>query len=206
MRPWAKKTISLLFFTLLASQTFAADSADTDFSSNEYCTSSGPGFGGKPITLRLGDETFTRTDLTLGTVYPIRIERMYNSRSGYDSPLGYGWAINHDRRIYTYPDGSVTLRKECGWKRRFTWSVGGYISPVGDTGTLVQNEDGTFTYTEKDGSKENYDPRGRLASLVDPKGNSLVFTYSADTRDSLWGLLPFNVDQNNPSSWPMITA
>lgn len=156
------------------------------------------GFGGKPVNLRAGDETFTRTDLTLGSLYPITVNRTYSSGSGYDSPVGYGWAINHDRRIYTYADGSVTLRKECGWKRRFTWSVGGYLSPAGETGLLVQNADGSYTYTEKDGNKENYDVRGRLAGLVDAKGNSLVFTYSADARDLLWGLLPSNVDQNTP--------
>ena len=69
-------------------------------------------------------------------------------------------------------------------------SGSGFISPVGDTGTLVQNADGTFTYTEKDASKENYDLQGRLRSLVDAKGNSLAFTYASDVRDSLWGILP----------------
>jgi uncharacterized protein RhaS with RHS repeats len=163
-----------------------------------HCISSGPGFAGKPVNVRLGDETLTKDDLSLGTVYPITVNRKYNSRSGYDSPLGYGWAINHDRRLYTYADGSVTLRKECGWKRRFTVSGGNYISPIGDTGTLVHNADGTFTYTEKDGSKENYDVEGRLRSLVDTKGNSLVFTYAGDTRSSLWGISPFNVNQSIP--------
>src|SRR5574341_1370709 len=148
---------------------------------------------GKPVSLLSGAETFTRTDLTLGSLYPITIQRRYNSRSQYDSQLGYGWAHNYDKRLYTYPDGSVTLRKECGWKRKFTWSVGGYITPVGETGTLVKNADGSFTFTEKDGSKENYDLQGRLASLADAKGNSLVFTHEAATRHALWGLLPANI-------------
>ena len=149
MRSWVKNIAAITFFLLLASLSYAANSADTDFSTNEYCISSGPGFGGKPVNLRSGDETFTRTDLTLGSLYAITINRTYSSASSYDSPVGYGWAINHDRRIYTYPDGSVTLRKECGWKRRFTWTVGGYLSPAGDTGILVQNGDSSFTYTEK---------------------------------------------------------
>jgi YD repeat-containing protein len=194
----AKNIMPILFILLVAAPLHAADSADQDFSTNEYCISSGPGFAGKPINLRSGDETLTKTDLTLGTVYPITVNRMYNSRSGYDSPLGYGWALNHDRRLYTYADGSVTIRKECGWKRRFTLSGGTYISPVGDTGTLVQNADGTFTYTEKDGSRESYDLQGRLRTLADAKGNSLVYTYAGDTRDPLWGVSPFNINQSIP--------
>lgn len=195
---FAKNIMPILTILLFAAPLHAADYADQDFNTNEYCISSGPGFAGKPITLRSGDEAFTKTDLSLGTVYPITVNRMYNSRSGYDSPLGFAWALNHDRRLYTYADGSVTLRKECGWKRRFTPGGNGFISPVGDTGTLVQNADGTFTYTEKDASKENYDLQGRLRSLVDAKGNSLAFTYASDVRDSLWGILPANLNQTIP--------
>jgi len=99
-----------------------------------------------------------------------------------------------------YADNSVTVRRECGGKRRFTWysPTGGYIGQTGDTGNLVQNVDGTYTYTDKNGDKDTYDAKGRLMSMADAKGNSLVFTYRADTQDFLWGLLPFNVDQNTP--------
>ncbi len=155
-------------------------------------------FGGKPINLLSGTESFSRTDLSIGSLYPITLTRRYNSRAGYDSPLGYGWAFNYDKRIYTYPDGSVTMRLETGWKKRFTPSGGGFTSPTGETGTLVQNADGTFTFTEKSGDRENFDANGRLISSVDTKGNSLVFTYQALTRDPLWGLLPANIDQNDP--------
>ncbi len=154
------------------------------------------GLAGKPVNLLSGVEGHTRTDLVIGSVFPISVTRRYDSRAGYDSPLGYGWAINYDRRIYTYPDGSVTLRKECGWKRRFTLSGGSYITPIGETGTLVQNTDGSYTYTYKSGDKDNYDSRGRLKSRSDTKGNSVVIYYELDSRSPLWGLLPANLDQN----------
>ena len=69
--------------------------------------------------------------------------------------------MNYDKRIYTYPDGSVTLRKECGWKIRFTWSAAGYLPSTGETGTLVQNVDGSFLYIDKSGEKETYDAQGQ---------------------------------------------
>jgi hypothetical protein len=153
---------------------------------------------GKPVNLFTGSETMRRTDLSLGSLYPISIQRMYNSTSAYDSPLGYGWAMNYDKRLYTYPDGSATVRKDCGQKLRFTWSAVGFIPPAGDSGTLVQNANGTYTYSGKDGSKENYDIYGRIESLVDSKGNSLAFTYISNYRSALIGLSLFNLDQMNP--------
>lgn len=155
-----------------------------------------PGTVGKPINLLSGSETFARTDLTLGSLFPISIIRRYDSRTSYDSPLGFGWAINYDRRLYSYPDGSITLRKECGWKRRFSLSGGSYVTPLGETGTLVKNADGSYTYTYKGGERDNYDYRGRLVSRVDSKGNSLVLNYELDIHSPLWGLLPANVFQN----------
>ncbi len=200
MSRWIKRAIlilsSILIVLVTSGVVMAVDSLDRedDQACSEDLLLAGPGsFAGKPFSLLNGAETFARTDLTLGSLYPITIQRRYNSKSGYDSQLGYGWALNHDRRIYTYPDGSVTLRKECGWKRRFTLSGGSYVTPLGEAGTLVKNADGSFTYTEKDGSRENYDVRGRLSSLVDPKGNSLVYTYESASRYALWGLLQSNI-------------
>ncbi len=63
---------------------------------------------------------------------------------------------------------------------------------------LFRTQTATYTYSDKYGEKENYDIQGRLVTIVSSAGNSLVFTYSATTKDSLWGLLPSNVDQNNP--------
>jgi len=155
-------------------------------------------FDGEPVSLLSGAEVFERTDLTLGNRYPITIQRKYNSRSLYDSQIGYGWALNYDKRLYTYPGGSVTLRKESGWKRRFTVSGDKYVTPPGETGVLTKNTDGTYTYAQKSGKKEKYDAKGRLVSQTDANGNSLVFTYEDVTRLPLLGLLQANIFQNNP--------
>ena len=193
--------ISYIIIFLLSSGTaLAADSGDME-GEDAICTEDlllgGPGaFAGKPVSLFNGAETYSRTDLTIGSVYPITIQRKYNSKSAYDSQLGYGWALNHDRRIYTYPDGSVTLRKECGRKRKFTLSGGQYVTPSGISGKLVKNGDESFTYAEKDGSKENYDSQGRLSSLIDPRGNSLEFTYESASKYGLMGLLLTNISTN----------
>ncbi|HEY6871848.1 MAG TPA: DUF6531 domain-containing protein [Geobacteraceae bacterium] len=141
---------------------------------------------------------FKRTDLTLGRFFPISVRRRYHSQSSYDSQLGYGWAHNYDKQLFTYSDGSVVIRKETGWRRKFIPSASGFTTPVGETGTLVANPDGTFTYTEKNGTAEQYDVNGRLVSIVAPNGSSLVLTYESGIKSPLWGLLPWNVNQSTP--------
>src|SRR5574337_362734 len=192
----------VLILLVLFSSAASAGNDDQENYPDLFCqpgrtAGSNPAFAGKPISLFSGMETFSPTiDLAVGKLYPVQVTRNYNSKTSYDSPLGYGWAINYDKRLYTYADGSVTVRRECGGKRRFTWSVAGYIGQTGDTGILVQNADGSYTYADKYGEKETYDPQGRLLSMSDAAGNSLVFTYRAATRDFIWGLLPFNMDQS----------
>ena len=156
------------------------------------------GYAGKPISLHSGAESMKRTDLTIGTLFPISIERSYHSKSGYDSPLGYGWAHNYDKRLYTYADGSVIIRKNTGWKRRFVASGQGFITPAGETGTLVKHADDTYTWTEKDGAKEHYDVKGRLETITDARGNAVVLSYESDSRAPLTGLLPANMNQSSP--------
>jgi len=195
----------VILFSILFSAPVYAEKYDDDSPSDLFCepgrtAGNNPAFGGKPVSLVSGMETFApSTDLSLGNLYPIRVTRSYNSVTSYDSPLGYGWAINYDKRLYTYPDDSVTVRRECGGKKRFTFqSPTGYVGQTGDTGTLTQNTtDGTFLYTDKNGDTEKYDSQGRLMSMADAKGNSLVFSYSAATRDFLWGLLPANISQSS---------
>lgn len=200
MRQSVHKSLSLILFILLFSHAHHA-LAERSESVEQACDSSGSGngralaFGGKPISLLSGIETFNRTDLSLGNLSLITVTRNYDSSSGYNSPLGYGWGLNYDKRLYTYPDGSITLRKDCGGKTRFTWGVTGYSSSAGDASTLVQNTDGTYTYADKFGQKENYDAQGRLMNIISPAGNSLSLTYELDTRTPLWGLLSANLDQ-----------
>lgn len=197
------KLLLFIIFIMFSSLAYAHHE-DQDSPPDIVCQSggkngSGPAFGGKPISLYSGMETYAPSmDLTLGNLFPITITRSYNSRTSYDSPLGYGWAINYDKRLYTYPDGSVTVRKECGIKGRFTRNGSAYVGSSGDSGTLVQNADSTFTYTDKSGEKDNYDTRGRLLTRIDAKGNSLVFYYELDVRSPLWGLLPANINQTSP--------
>jgi RHS repeat-associated protein len=195
---------AIVLILLLVSSVAYAGYDDQESPTDLFCepgktAGNNPAFGGKPISLFSGMETFApSTDLTLGNLFPIQITRSYNSKTTYDSPLGYGWGINYDKRLYMYADNSITVRRNCGAKSRFTWSGPGYISQSGDSGSLIPNADGSFTYVDMYGQIEAYNPQGRLSSMVDTKGNSLVFSYDSTSRDFLWGILPANADQSNP--------
>ena len=170
-------------------------------------------FAGKPISLVSGAETIRRTDLTIGNLYPISIARQYISKSEYDSPLGYGWSLSYDKRLFTAPiDGSFIVRQGSGQKQKFEYVNGQYVivlyrymsgcnnclppPPVIDTTvSLTPNDDGTYSIIYKNGEREQYDSFGRLVKMQDAIGNALIFYYELDVRSPLWGLLPANVDQ-----------
>jgi hypothetical protein len=58
-----------------------------------------------------------------------------------------------------------------------------YTSPAEDFGTLVQNQNGTFTYTSKYQSKYNFSALGLLTSVVDRDG--LTRNYGDDMLNRL---------------------
>ena len=124
----------------------------------------------------------------------ITIQRSYDSQVTYDSALGYGWARNYFMRLYEYTDGSVTLRRDCGVKRGFVLVGGAYQTPVGETGALVKNGDGSWTYAEHNGELKQFDALGQLLAIVSPQGNRLVFTYDDRGKLPLIGLSPYGVD------------
>lgn len=157
------------------------------------------GSSGDPVVLYDGRLEREETDLQVNGLFPITIVRRYNSASTYDSPLGYGWSLNHDRRLYEYPDGSVVVRYDCGWRDRFVFSGGAYVSPQdGREGRLVEHPDGTFVYTRPNNSKEYYDAQGRLTAMQSRTGQRLEYEYDPAGKLPLTGTSPTAVDPNTP--------
>ncbi len=78
--------------------------------------------------------------------------------------------------------GSVALVDNgSGYSRIFTGTPSSlpftYTSPPNDQGTMVQNADGTFTYTSKDQIQTNFDSGGRQKTQVDPHGLTQTMSY-----------------------------
>jgi RHS repeat-associated protein len=160
---------------------------------------------GKPVSLFNGAEEMTVTDLVVKGVMPILIQRKYDSRSSYDSPLGFGWAFLHDRRLYEYPDNSVVVRHGCGTRDRYVSSGGGYVTPVGSMlAKLAGQPDGSYRLNYLNGVVDTFDSQGRLVSSRDPSGNSHEYTYDVrgklplvgSSKESIAPTQPMTVAQN----------
>ena len=128
----------------------------------------------------------------------IVIRRSYDSKAEYDSALGYGWALSYFMRLYEYDDGSAILRRDCGVQRAFYYEAGAYQTPEGETGSLVKNGDGSWTYWEKSGERKEFDTEGRLTAIVSPQGPKLIFSYDSRGKLPLIGLSPYAVDPGTP--------
>ena len=110
--------------------------------------------------------------------------------------FGAGWSLDSLATLVPVT-GGVLWVSGSGDARLFSGSGGTYTNPPGDFGILVQNADGSWTYTAKDDSKDNFDVNGRLTSVVDKHNLALTYTYDSSGQISTvaapdGGLTTFN--------------
>jgi RHS repeat-associated protein len=159
------------------------------------------GEGADPVSLAVGDLTYSHTDLALtGRGDPLVFARSYNSGDTSDSGLGPGWSHTGLITASEEESGDVTITRADGRQDTFTQTQSGYSPPPGITDALVKNGDGTYKLTTLDravyqfnasgriatitddhglATTYNYDSNGRLASISDASGQSLAFTYNS---------------------------
>lgn len=101
----------------------------------------------------------------------------YNSLESYNGSLGMGWIHNYDIAIGESSDGYVVLRQGDGGRKVYTNNGGSYTSQPGDYFILTKNADGSFTITNKDGLRYNFNTVGKIASIVDRNSNTMTFAY-----------------------------
>jgi RHS repeat-associated protein len=161
-----------------------------------------PAQDGKPVSFFNGAESMTLTDLVVNGVFPILLQRKYDSRSIYDSALGYGWTFMHDRRLFEYPDNSVVVRHGCGSRDRYVPSGGAFVTPTGSMlATLSAEPDGSFRLKYLNGTTDTFDSQGRLIVVTDARGNRLEYSYDSrgklplvgSSKDSLTPTQPMTV-------------
>jgi YD repeat-containing protein len=180
---------------------------DDDPSCQERCCDEGS--SGDPVSLLDGAERPSFTDLVAGELYPIRLVRHYDNQSTYDSPLGYGWAFSHDRRLFEYPDGSVLMRRTCGHRDLFEYTGGAYVTPPDAVrGQLAEHPDGSFSYRYYDGALDRYDAEGRLVAEIAADGNRHELLYAdadGDGRPDKYPLIGTSPRAVDPDA-PMVVA
>jgi YD repeat-containing protein len=152
--------------------------------------------GGQKVNFWDGREQFSQTDLVLPGLIPIIMIRYYDNMSQYDGPLGFGWSLSYNERLYEYKDGTVIIRRGCGDRGTFIPDGGGYKSPSLTWGTLYKNDDNSFTLKRGKRPLRHFDEKGRLAGIEDANGNQLIFTYDSAGRLPLIGVARDGLDQN----------
>lgn len=102
-----------------------------------------------------------------------------NQRS---SPFGAGWTLDGIGSLVTLNNGNVLLVEGDGSARFFDRkaNTGRFFSPVGDFSSLVQNRDGSYTRTLKDGTELHFDAEGRQVDAVDRNANTTRYGYNAE--------------------------
>ncbi len=144
---------------------------DFNNSNNERCV-------GSTVNLGTGRLSHSQELFALGS-HPLALalSLQYLSTPFAPSSIGNGWSHTYEMSLQLATN-SATFWHE-GKRRIFTLYNGSYQAPQGDYGTLVKNTDNSYTLTEKDGLKRNFDTAGKLVSLVDRNNNTVALQYTS---------------------------
>ena len=107
----------------------------------------------------------------------------YRNRIDADSPMGYNWDHEYFQNLEVQIDGSVIYDNGLERNRdRYLLNETGdsYISPPEFFTELTQQNDGSFTLREEDGTIKNFDDEGKLREIRDANDNFMSFLYNSE--------------------------
>lgn len=135
-----------------------------------------------PVQTFHGAFLYRHTDVAIpGRGPAIAFARSYNSADTRVGPMGPGWTGSYDARIGDTGDGTgdLYLVRSDGNTDRFERNNDETFSPSPAVySTLVRNADESYTVTEKDQSRWDFDGSGRLTKITDRYGNASTLTYT----------------------------
>jgi len=140
-----------------------------------------------PVYANTGQYQKTFTDLTVPGIGPaLNITRTYNSQEWASSLLGHGWVFNFGRRLIITRNKAgekvVGVLLETGEKNFFKEDSDGALERLTDYGVtydLIKNTDNTYTIVSRNGTWYELREDGKIAKIIDPNQNELVFTYNS---------------------------
>jgi RHS repeat-associated protein len=139
-----------------------------------------------PVQTFHGAFLYNHRDLSIPGRGPvISFVRSYNSADTRVGPMGPGWTHTYNARIRDTGDGSgdLFLVRPNGNTDRFKRNNDESFSPsLAVYSTLIRNADESYTVTEKDQSRWDFDGAGRLTKITDRYGNASTLTYNASNQ------------------------
>ena len=150
---------------------------------------------GNPCNAGTGNKYQSEVDYAGSGIYPLLLERVYNSGSTTPSSVeasvwGSRWRGVYDRSIAYATNGTIstaTAKREGGKQYYFNLSGASFVGDADVVGKLVRvgvdaNGNATgWTYTNKNDEIESYNASGRLISLTNRTGQIQALTYSDGT-------------------------
>jgi len=137
------------------------------------------GMAVEPVSTGNGNYYYRRNDFTIpGRGLPLVFGRAYNALDNYSGPLGANWTHNYNVVLFASATEAVVKWGD-GHGETFTLTGTAYVPQAGVFNTLVMNSDGTFTLTQKNQTRYNFSPAGKLSSIVDKNGNQISLSYAA---------------------------
>jgi YD repeat-containing protein len=159
------------------------------------------GCEGDPINTAFGTLSEVFYDMTIpGRGLSLSFTHTYNSAfAASDGPLGFGWTHSYAMQlIKSSATGAVTITQENGSQVTFNLVGSTYVAAPRVIATLVQNADGTFSFSRRAQQFFTFSPSGQLlsesdrhgyisslkyngtqlVSVTDPAGRKLIFSYN----------------------------
>jgi RHS repeat-associated protein len=136
-----------------------------------------------PVDVATGDYWRTYHELSIpGRGVPLDFSLTYNSlAAGQNSPLGFGWASPYLMNLAVNAGaGTATLTQENGSTVPFTLSAGTWSPPSYVPGSLLHNNDGSWTFTRwHTGVRYTFAATGQLVTIADRNGYLTRLNYNA---------------------------
>jgi YD repeat-containing protein len=92
-------------------------------------------------------------------------------------PFRGGWSLSGYDQLVSVSGGLLWVYGAGGVRYFASAGGGAFTSPADDFGTLVQNGDNSYTYTEKYQDKVHFDSAGKITKRVDTHNLALSYTY-----------------------------
>jgi RHS repeat-associated protein len=140
---------------------------------------------GLGIDVATGSVSFADQDLSVPGPIPLSFTRYYNSHSDRYAEMGFRWSNTFDTHLeFAEEDEDVGVVFGSGREEFFDGDGSGAFSPADPRvhSSLIQNGNGTFTFTTKDNLDYAFTAQGRLSSITDLNGNALELSYDGQGR------------------------
>jgi RHS repeat-associated protein len=141
---------------------------------------------GEPINVTNGNMYLQQTDYRLpGLGEGLDLTRTYNSQSTRTGIFGYGWTTPYEESLQLLGNSFMKLNLADGRAVFLAKRPSGEFTaqePLDSRGQIVNNVDGTYTLTFKDGRVHQFNSSGKLLSITDRNNNTITLSYDSNGR------------------------